>query len=575
MVARWAGVLWYGAHIVLAGRIRHAESAVTIADLRRGLDLHYHTLGGTLDRRVVGDAGLRGNRLAATFSSGVHDLMAWLDPEQVHLPRSINRYPTRALNRELFFWLAAYLAEDRPLAGVATLPAGVRHLLRGVATSARVERAFPALGARHARLCAAERAQRASVLPGWDVPGSHPVRALETAIRHALGSPLPPPDPWLADAIAAARAGSAIPPRAWPHRGAPVPFLPVALWGQPPSPTAGMRLFSFKRRLRRRTHGDNARIVRPWFDTSARGALAPGAPVRGRFTYPEWSAQLHGYRADWCLVTEQVPVGRGRARFDEPAHVLAQQVRRQFEGLHHLHGWSRRRESGDELDLDACVQAICDQRACGRPHTQVWQQRVRRRRDLSVAVLMDTSRSTEAWVGEHRVIGIARRSMLVLGEALATAQDDFALFAFDSDTRLRVTCHRLKDFDESYGDDTRRRLLVLEPQHYTRLGAAIRHVGARLDQRAGAQRLLLVLTDARPHDPADGYIGHAALEDTRRALLEQRARGMQCVGLTIDQRGAVYLPRLFGSGHYAVLADPRALPQVLPRLLARITGRTS
>lgn len=225
MLARWAGSLWFGAQIALAGRIRHLDAGVTMEDFRRGLDLHYHGLGGTLARRVVGDAGhLGGNRLSAAFSSGLHDLMAWLDPEQVHLPRSINRYPTRALNRELFFWLAAFMAEDRPLNNIDALPAGVHHLLRGVVTSARIERVFPALGERHARLCAAELAQRAQVLPGWHGGSNHPVRVLESAIRYALGSAQPPSDPL---------AGRGHCRRARRHRdsaaGLATPWLPVAL----------------------------------------------------------------------------------------------------------------------------------------------------------------------------------------------------------------------------------------------------------------------------------------------------------------------------------------------------------
>ena len=576
MLARWAGSLWFGAQIALAGRIRHLDAGVTMEDFRRGLDLHYHGLGGTLARRVVGDAGhLGGNRLSAAFSSGLHDLMAWLDPEQVHLPRSINRYPTRALNRELFFWLAAFMAEDRPLDNIDALPAGVHHLLRGVATSARIERAFPALGERHARLCAAELAQRAQVLPGWHGGSNHPVRVLESAIRYALGSAQPPSDPWLAEAIAAAREGIAIPRRAWPHRGCPLPFLPVALWGLPPAGSPGLKLFSFRRRRRRRAQGTHANLARAHFDPLRLGAPDDGAPAQRACTYPEWSDRHQAYLADWCVVTEQLPVGRGQASFDKPSRLLAQQVRRQFEALHQLPGWRRRLESGDELDLDACVQSICDTRGCGRPSARVWQQRVQHWRDLSVVVLMDASRSTEAWVGEQRVIGIARRSMFVLGEALAAAQDDFALFAFASDSRLRVVCHRLKDFDEPYGEPSRQRMLALTAAHYTRLGAAVRHVGARLECRPVAQRLLLVLTDGRPHDPADGYIGRHALEDTRRALLELRARGVHCFGLTIDQRSADYLPHLFGSGHYAVFSDPRALPRLLPRLLARVTGRTA
>ena len=104
------------------------------------------------------------------------------------------------------------------------------------------------------------------------------------------------------------------------------------------------------------------------------------------------------------------------------------------------------------------------------------------------------------------------------------------------------------------------------------MGAAIRHVGGRLHDRAHIQKLILVVTDGRPHDPTDRYEGRYALEDTRRAVQEVRARGMQCYGLTIDQRGRTWLPHLFGPGHYAVFSRLDALPAVLPRMYARITG---
>ena len=573
MFAGWAGVVWYGGQIALAGRIRHPEARVTMEELRRGLDVHYHGLGGRLERRTVGDAGVqRGGRLAALLSSGVHDLMAWLDPEQVHLPRSVDRYPTSALNRELLFWLAAFLAEDRPLAGTVALPSGVRHLLRGVATSARVERAFPGLAQRHARLCAAELAQRASVLPGWD--GAHPACRLEAAIRHALGSPQPVPDMWLSDALAAARAGLPIPANPRSRRGVPLPFLPVALWGAPPAGTPGLRFFAFKRRARRRSQGASANLARARFDPHRDDASPEGQPAQARFTYPEWSERDQAYRADWCVVTEDAPAAQPRVPLDEPGRALVQQVRQRFEALRQLPAWRRRLDSGDDLDIDACVEAIADARGCGRTSERIWKQRGLRWRDLSVAVLVDTSRSTEAWVGEHRVIGVAKRSMLVLGEALSAAQDDFALYAFASDSRWRVSCRRLKGFDEAYDAASRQRIGALEAGQYTRLGAALRHVGAGLAQRPAAQHLLLVLTDGRPHDPADGYVGRQAIEDTRRALVELRARGLHAFGLMIDRHGAQELQHLFGRGHYAVFSDPLALPQLLPRLLARITGRS-
>jgi nitric oxide reductase NorD protein len=165
--------------------------------------------------------------------------------------------------------------------------------------------------------------------------------------------------------------------------------------------------------------------------------------------------------------------------------------------------------------------------------------------------------------------------MVVLAEALDAVGDDFALYGFSSDSRLRVLCIRIKGFDDGYDERSRRALSQLTPANYTRMGAAIRHVGNRLRERPGRQKMLLVLTDGRPHDPTDRYEARYAVEDTRRALLELRVQGLYCFGLTIDQRGQEFLPYLFGPGHYAVLSDPHSLPHVLPRLYARITARGS
>ncbi|HTS54663.1 MAG TPA: VWA domain-containing protein [Burkholderiales bacterium] len=576
MHAGLGSALWYGLQIGLAGRLRYPQAAVSVSELERGLELHYHSLGGALARRVVGDAGSQRRSLVkAVLSDGMLDLMAWLDQEQVHLPRVVDRYPTRALNRELYFWLAAFLAHEHPDADDRSLPLGIRHLLRGCAASIRLAQRYPPLGERYLRLCAAELEQRASVLPNWDAASTHPVLVLEAAIRYALGSSEPPRDEWLTRAVDAVRCGAPVPTSPPQHSHMVLPFLPVALWGHPAISLPGLRLLQFKRRMRRRDRGTSKALARPRFDPMHRPEPVTGPAAEGQFVYPEWQYQRRAYRPDWCVVTERLPSSDSRARSDRSLSSLAAQVRRQFEALRQLPGWNRRLESGDDLDLEAYVESLTDARGCGRRSSRVYRERARRWRDLSVAVVMDSSRSTEAWVGQDRVIGIARRSMLVLAEALAAAADDFALFAFASDSRLRVTCYRIKDFTEAYGESAQLRICALRAHQYTRMGAAIRHVGARLACRPHAQKLLLVLTDGRPNDPADGYEGRYALEDARRALLELRVRGVHCFGLTIDQRGSEYLPHLFGAGHYAVFADPRLLPRVLPRLYARITARAA
>jgi nitric oxide reductase activation protein len=520
--------LWHAVLVALAGRLRHAPAAVTIRELRRGLEVHYHGLGGELSDGVVGDGRF-----------------AWLDRGQARLPARIDRYPDMALNRELYFWLAAFLACDRPLAEDPLLPLGVRHLLRGVATSARLEREFPGLAPRYRRLRAAEPAQRASALPGWDARSGPPALQLEAAIRHALGGAQPPRDAWLLSALDAARREAPL-PRPLPRRGALLPFLPVPLWANETVLKRGL----FRRRLPRRVK-----------------RMGSAVPAQGESAYPEWDDRQRTYRPDWCLVGEEVPAAAS-APFDAALARHAGQVRKQFEMLRQYPAWSPRRESGEELDVDACVEAAADARGCGRRSARLYRQRARRRRELSVAVLADVSRSTAAQVGERRVIDIARDALLMLAEAFAAAGDDLGLYAFASDSRLRVRCYRIKGFDEAYGDASRERMLGLQPRYYTRVGAAVRHVAARLAPRPAAHKLLLVLTDGRPNDPADGYEGRYGREDTRRALLEARARGLQCFGLAIAERGGAGLAQLFGPGHYAVLADPRSLPRLCGRITA-------
>ena len=602
----WPGLLWYRLLFGLAGRLRHPRAAVHLRESRRALRLHYHALGGDPGCDVAAGAGVRGT-LMGDAAYGGQDLLAWLDHDRMHLPARINRFPDRALNRELYFWLAAWFALDRapridpdgalndgsdgkpddePSAGPEdraprdgrsheeALSAGLRHLFRGLATSARVLERFPALSSRYERLCAAELAQRQDALPALGDHATQPAHRLEAAIRYALGAAKPPDDAWLVAVIDGARHGTCpAPPPRW--RRLPVPFLPVFLWGASRPEGAGLRLRWLRRRARRRARGTRRSLARPRFEPDRRTDSTPGPRLGATFQeerlYPEWDHERRLYRPDWCRVTEPVADAVESTALDAEVFVLARRVRHQFEILREVRSWTRGLESGEDPDLEAFVDAFADRRGRGVSNPRLYRRRESRRRDLAVAVLLDASRSTAAWVGEHRAIEVARQSMVVLAEALTAAGDEFALYGFASDSRLRVRCHRLKGFDERYDDDARRRLAALGPRDYTRMGAAIRHVGARLRECVRTRKLMLVLTDGRPHDPTDGYEGRHALEDTRRALRELRVHGVHCFGLTIDRHGRAWLPFLFGPGHYAVFSRPEALPAVLPRLYARIT----
>ena len=79
----------------------------------------------------------------------------------------------------------------------------------------------------------------------------------------------------------------------------------------------------------------------------------------------------------------------------------------------------------------------------------------------------------------------------------------------------------VKSFAEPYGNTVARRIAALEPEYFTRTGAAIRHATSLLMAQPAAHRLLLLLSDGKPND-VDVYEGKYGLEDTRQAVAEAR-----------------------------------------------------
>jgi nitric oxide reductase NorD protein len=87
------------------------------------------------------------------------------------------------------------------------------------------------------------------------------------------------------------------------------------------------------------------------------------------------------------------------------------------------------------------------------------------------------------------------------------------------------------------------------------MGVAVRHLSRLLHRQKARHKLLVTLSDGRPDDHGDEYRGRYGIEDTRRALLEAREKGIRSYCVTIDRHGADYLPQLYGPAHYSVIDD--------------------
>jgi nitric oxide reductase NorD protein len=249
---------------------------------------------------------------------------------------------------------------------------------------------------------------------------------------------------------------------------------------------------------------------------------------------------------------------------------LVRRVRRRFDGLRPRRERVGRQDDGPELDLAAYVSAVADWRAGRAGDDRLYAATRPARRDLALALLVDVSASTDAWVsGAQRIVDVEKESLIVLLEALDALGDRHAAMAFSGEGAGGVRLLTVKDFTEPLGAPVRRRVAALEPDGYTRTGAALRHAAALLARQPARHRLLLVLTDGRPND-VDHYAGRYGIQDTRQAVAEARLQGLVPFCLTVDREAPVYMPSIFGPRGYALLRRQDLLPAVLVEVVRRL-----
>lgn len=304
-----------------------------------------------------------------------------------------------------------------------------------------------------------------------------------------------------------------------------------------------------------------------------RRAAGTGADGSGQIHYPEWDHRIQAYRDPGATV-RLLPAPAGPQSWVDATlaehRSMLDAIRRRFEMLRGRRTPLRRQLDGDEVDLEAFIDAQADLRA-GLPMAQaLYRSQTRARRNMAILLLIDVSGSTDAWVSSgRRVIDVEREALLLVCIALGALGEPYAAQAFSGDGPQAVSVRTLKRFDEPYGNPVATRIAALEPEQYTRAGAAIRHASATLMRQPAEHRLLLLLSDGKPND-ADVYEGRYGVEDMRRAVIEAKLQGIAPFCLTVDRHAAGYLPGVFGVRQYALLAKPSNLPAVLLDWMQRL-----
>jgi nitric oxide reductase NorD protein len=289
--------------------------------------------------------------------------------------------------------------------------------------------------------------------------------------------------------------------------------------------------------------------------------------------YPEWDFRLGAYRQRGAVVWPRVaPAGSGAWVEDVMTRhaALVRRVRHRFDGLRPRRVRVSRQDDGPDLDLSAYVAAFADWRADQPGDDRLYAAARPARRDLALMLLVDISASTDSWVsGGLRIIDVEKESLIVLLEALDALGDRHGAVAFSSEGAGGVRALTVKDFAEPVSVEIRRRVAALEPDGYTRTGAALRHASTLLARQPARHRLLLVLTDGKPND-VDHYPGRYGVQDTRQAVAEARMQGLVPFCLTVDREAPAYMSSIFGPRGYALLRRQELLPAVLVEVVRRL-----
>ena len=344
-------------------------------------------------------------------------------------------------------------------------------------------------------------------------------------------------------------------------------------------------------------------------DDEQGGELEPREPLT--YVYDEWDFRAGDYKPRWCIVKEKTVEEGDPAFYNDALRnylALSTHIRRQFE-LIMPERFKKiyRLIDGEDLDLNAALEAWCDLRMNVPPDDKIYWQRNRDRRDVAVVFLLDMSASTAEAIDEgrqvvddrdapddpveymvwlrrrreglvrrnyKRIIDLEKESTALLMQALESIGDTYGIYGFSGYGRENVEFYVIKDINEAFGDKIKRRIDKVTPLHATRMGAAIRHAVTKLENLDAATKVLFLISDGRPQDRGysrEGVEKEYAVHDTHMALVEAKRKDITPYCLTVDKAGHDYLKSMCGDMGYEVLGDIWSLPERLPMLYRKLT----
>ena len=291
--------------------------------------------------------------------------------------------------------------------------------------------------------------------------------------------------------------------------------------------------------------------------------------------YDEWDARAQCYLPDWVSLYERLHPSAQPAAIDAVLEKHAHLVQRLNRMIDLLKPQNRVRirfqEEGTELDLDVAIRSLIDLKSGAQPDPRINMSHRTDGRSIAVSLLLDLSVSLNDKPDgcDRTVLALSQEAVTLLAWAVAQAGDPLAIGGFHSNTRHEVRYYHFKGFSEPWGDAVKGRLAAMEGAYSTRMGAAMRHAGQALKTQQTDKKLLLILTDGRPHD-VDVQDANHLIQDARKAVQELDRDGIYSYCINLDPEADDYVADIFGQ-QYTVIDHIERLPERLPELFIALT----
>jgi len=287
--------------------------------------------------------------------------------------------------------------------------------------------------------------------------------------------------------------------------------------------------------------------------------------------YDEWDYSKRNYKEAFCKVYPKVIKDNDvnyykRTLKDNSSTLMG--LRKMLTNVNNKFQQQRRQSQGEEFDIDALTDLYIDVQAQRTPSENIYLSKRKKDKDLSILMLLDVSLSSDGYAANNRVIDVEKQVSILFGEILNEFNVDFSIDCFYSKTRNYSTYLSLKGFDEDW-DKAKYKIGAVQPEGYTRIGAALRHSGALLDKRSTKNKWVILISDGKPND-YDKYEGKYGINDVKQALRELNERNINSYALAIEANAKYYLPQMFGANHYEILTTPVELLQSLAKLYDKI-----